>query len=74
MKKKIFTVILLIFIALSFRFSSELYYLTELVSTIYKIKRTEADITDYKYFNNIEIPKSTNPQPWPFQLNNIDLS
>ena len=69
MKKKIFTVILLIFIALSFRFSSDLYYLTELASTIYKIKRTEADITDYKYFNNIEIPKSTNPQPWPFHKN-----
>ena len=74
MKKKIFTVILLIFIALSFRFSSDLYYLTELASTIYKIKRTEADITDYKYFNNIEIPKSTNPQPWPFHKNFNNVS
>ena len=74
MKKKIFTVILLIFIALSFRFSSDLYYLTELASTVYKIKRTEADITDYKYFNNIEIPKSTNPQPWPFHKNFNNVS
>ncbi len=34
-----------------------------------KIQRTEADITDYKYFDNIEIPKSKNPQTWPIHAN-----
>ena len=48
-----------------FFFKSEVAYFYELVSTIVKIQRTEADITDYKYFSNIEIPKSKNPQPWP---------
>ena len=52
-----------------FFFRSEVVYFYELISTIVKIQRTEADITDYKYFNNIEIPKSTNPQPWPFHKN-----
>ena len=49
----------------AFFFKSEVAYFYELVSTIVKIQRTEADITDYKYFSNIEIPKSKNPQPWP---------
>ncbi len=47
-----------------FFFRSEVVYFYELISTIVKIQRTEADITDYKYFSNIEIPKSQNPQPW----------
>ena len=51
--------------SLSQIFRSDVIYLYELVSTIVKIQRTEADITDYKYFDNIEIPESTNPQPWP---------
>ena len=51
--------------SLSLIFRSDVTYFYELVSTIVKIQRTEADITDYKYFDNIEIPKSTDPQPWP---------
>ena len=46
-------------------FKSETIYLFELVKTIIKIKRTTADITDYKYFDNINIPKSEKPEPWP---------
>ena len=65
MKKKIGLILTTCLIFLSFKFSSEIVYLSELVSTIYKIQRTEADITDYKFFDNIEIPKSKNPQAWP---------
>ena len=41
---------------------------------IVKIKRTTADITDYKYFDNITIPKSKNPQSWPIHdsYNNVN--
>ena len=62
MKKKIGLIFALFLI---FLFPSDLIYLSELVSTIYKIQRTDPDITDYKYFDNIEIPKSKNPQAWP---------
>ena len=65
MKKKIGLTLSVCLIFLSFNFSSDIVYLSELVSTIYKIQRTEADITDYKFFDNIEIPKSENPQAWP---------
>ena len=65
MKKKIGLILAICLIFLSFNFNSEIVYLSELVSTIYKIQRTEADITDYKFFDNIEIPKSKNPQAWP---------
>ena len=65
MKKKIGLTLCVCLIFLSFNFSSDIVYLSELVSTIYKIQRTEADITDYKFFDNIEIPKSKNPQAWP---------
>ena len=58
MKKKIGLTLSVCLIFLSFNFSSDIVYLSELVSTIYKIQRTEADITDYKFFDNIEIPKS----------------
>ena len=69
MKKKILSVISLILLFLCFQFSSELFYLSELASTIYKIQRTEADITDYQYFDNIEIPKSKNPKAWAIHKN-----
>ena len=69
MKKKIGIILAFLLIFLSFNFSSDIIYLTELVSTIYKIQRTEADITDYKYFDNIEIPKSNTPQAWPVHKN-----
>lgn len=65
MKKKIGLTLAVCLVFLSLNFSSEIIYLSELVSTIYKIQRTEADITDYKFFDNIEIPKSKNPQAWP---------
>jgi CubicO group peptidase (beta-lactamase class C family) len=55
-----------ILISLGIFFKSETIYLYDLVKTIVKIKRTKADITDYKYFDNIDIPKSKNPQSWPF--------
>ena len=58
-KSKISLIIILIFGG--FIFSSEVVYFSELISTIYKIQRTEADITDYKYFDNVEITKSSNP-------------
>lgn len=38
------------------------------------MQRTEADITDYKYFENIEISKSTSPQPWPIHNNYNNIS
>ena len=45
-----------------------------MVKIIVKIKRTTADITDYKYFDNITIPKSKNPQSWPIHdsYNNVN--
>ena len=43
--------------------------MSELASTVYKIQRTKADITDYKYFENIEISKSNSPKPWPIHKN-----
>ena len=49
MKKKIGLTLAFILTFLSFQFSSDLIYFSELVSTIYKIQRTEADITDYKF-------------------------
>ena len=64
LKFQIFIFFITVF-SLSQIFRSDVIYLYELVSTIVKIQRTEADITDYKYFDNIEIPESTNPQPWP---------
>ena len=64
LKFQIFIFFITIFSLLQI-FRSDVIYLYELVSTIFKIQRTEADITDYKYFDNIEIPKSINPQPWP---------
>lgn len=66
-KSKISLIIILIFGG--FIFSSEVVYFSELISTIYKIQRTEADITDYKYFDNVEITKSSNPQKWPIHKN-----
>lgn len=55
-----------ILISLGIFFKSETIYLYDLAKTIIKIKRTKADITDYKYFENIDIPKSKKPQAWPF--------
>ena len=55
-----------ILISLGIFFKSEIIYFYDLAKTIVKIKRTKADITDYKYFDNIDIPKSKNPQAWPF--------
>ena len=55
-----------ILISLGIFFKSETIYLYDLAKTIVKIKRTKADITDYKYFDNIDIPKSKKPQAWPF--------
>ena len=55
-----------ILISLGIFFKSETIYLYDLAKTIVKIKRTKADITDYKYFKNIDIPKSKTPQAWPF--------
>ena len=54
-----------IIISLVLIFKSETLYLFDLVKTISKTKRTVADITDYKFFDNIDIPKSENPQSWP---------
>jgi len=69
MKKKTLYIVTLILVFLCFQFNSELFYLSELAKTIYKIQRTEADITDYKYFDNIDIPKSKTPQSWPIHEN-----
>ena len=65
MKKKIILLFTICSIYLSFQYSSDILYLSELISTVYKTQRTEADITDYKFFDNIEIPKSSNPKSWP---------
>ena len=59
-KSKISLIIILIFGG--FIFSSEIVYFSELIGTVYKIQRTEADIADYKYFDNVEITKSSNPK------------
>ena len=64
--KKIITIFSIsIIISLGLIFKSETLYLFDLVKTISKTKRTVADITDYKFFDNIDIPKSENPQAWP---------
>ena len=65
-KKAIIIFTFSVLISLGIFFKSETIYLYDLAKTIVKIKRTKADITDYKYFDNIDIPKSKNPQAWPF--------
>ena len=65
-KKAIVIFTFSVLISLGIFFKSETIYLYDLAKTIVKIKRTKADITDYKYFENIDIPKSKNPQAWPF--------
>ena len=57
MKNKKSFILFLCFTFLAFIFKSDIIYFSELASTIAKIKRTKADITDYKYFENIEIVK-----------------
>ena len=69
LKSKIGLIISLFLIFCGFNFNSEIIYLSELGVTVYKMKRTKADITDYKYFENIEISKSSSPQPWPIHKN-----
>ena len=64
-KKIIIIFSISIIISLGLIFKSETLYLFDLVKTISKTKRTVADITDYKFFDNIDIPKSENPQAWP---------
>ena len=65
LKSKIAFIVALLLIFGGFNLSSEIVYFSELIETVYKIQRTEADITDYKYFENIEIAKSSVPQKWP---------
>jgi len=65
LKSKIGLIISLFLIFAGLNFSSDIVYLSELVGTVYKMQRTHADITDYKYFENITLSKSTSPQPWP---------
>ena len=65
LKSKIGLIISLFLIFAGLNFSSDIVYLFELVGTVYKMQRTNADITDYKYFENITLSKSTSPQPWP---------
>ena len=71
MKKKKAIVIfsISVLISLGIIFKSETVYLYELTKIIIKIKRTNADITDYKYFDNITIPKSKKPKSWPLHNN-----
>ena len=73
-KRKFGLILTLCLVFFSFRFSSDIIYLSELIGTVYKMQRTEADITDYKYFENIEISKSTSPQPWPIHNNYNNIS
>ncbi|MDB4131529.1 beta-lactamase family protein [Flavobacteriaceae bacterium] len=68
-KNKAGLIIAIVITLVGLNFSSEIIYLSELVSTVYKIQRTKADITDYKYFENIEISKSNSPKPWPIHKN-----
>ena len=69
LKSKIGLIISLFLIFAGLNFSSDIVYLSELVGTVYKMQRTNADITDYKYFENITLSKSTSPQPWPIHKN-----
>ena len=68
-KNKAGLIIAIVITLVGLNFSSEIIYLSELASTVYKIQRTKADITDYKYFQNIEISKSNSPKPWPIHKN-----
>ena len=68
-KNKAGLIIAIVITLVGLNFSSEIIYLSELASTVYKIQRTKADITDYKYFENIEISKSNSPQLWPIHKN-----
>ena len=58
MKNKKSFILFICITFLAFIFKSDIIYFSELASTIAKIKRTKADITDYKYFENVEIDKS----------------
>lgn len=69
MKRNYFYAFGSIILIASIIYKAEVVYLSELVGTIYKIQRTKADITDYKFFDNIEIPKSESPQAWPIHKN-----
>ena len=69
MKNKKSFILFLCVTFLAFIFKSDIIYFSELASTIAKIKRTKADITDYKYFENVEIVKSSDPQKWPIHDN-----
>ena len=69
LKNKIVLVISLFLFFVAVNFSSDIVYLSELVGTVFKMQRTNADITDYKYFENIILSKSTSPQPWPIHKN-----
>ena len=68
-KKAIIIFSISVLISLGIIFKSETIYLYELAKIIIKIKRTNADITDCKYFDNITIPKSKNPKSWPLHNN-----
>ena len=64
--KKIFGITFgVIIIFLTFFIKYDDLYLVDLIKTISKTHRTKADITDYKFFDNINVSKSENPQPWP---------
>jgi CubicO group peptidase (beta-lactamase class C family) len=49
-------------------------HLFGLAATIMKTKRASAGIDDYLFFDNRQIPPSTNPQSWPLhsEYNNIE--
>ena len=65
MKKNFGITFGVIIIFLTFFIKYDDLYLVDLIKTISKTHRTKADITDYKFFDNINVSKSENPQPWP---------
>ena len=77
--KKIFAKVLKFILVGLFALTALVYlsgngHLFGLAATIVKTKRATAGIDDYLFFDNRQIPPSTNPQSWPLhgEYNNIE--
>lgn len=60
---KWFVIFLVVLIAVLYIFDYD--YMIKAVRTIYAKGHKTAYLDDYKVFDTTDIPKSTNPQPWP---------
>lgn len=65
MKKILKTLIFIIFVLFGGIYVSNYSWFLEGVAKIYFTGHTTSYLSDYKVFDNNEIPASSNPQPWP---------